>query len=42
VEREDDALILQAGDITVRFPKSGADFALVRSGSRSWKVPRQQ
>jgi hypothetical protein len=40
VEREEDALVLRAGDITVRFPKAGSDFALVRSGSRSWKVPR--
>jgi hypothetical protein len=40
VERAADAVTLVAGEITMRFPKSGPEFATIQAGSRTWKVPR--
>jgi hypothetical protein len=40
VERGQDGVTLRAGEVTVRFPKTGPEFAAVRAGSREWKIPR--
>jgi hypothetical protein len=40
MERSDTQAALRVGDVEIRFPKQGSDFALVQAGGRSWRVAR--